>query len=141
MTDLAQLMEWDDPSQYGDPLSLEDSKRHHQWVLRAMYNAKKDLEEARNQEVKARKAYKSARRRVTLDPNRPKVTRGGWTTLERDAWIDSQPEVESAEDDYEIAKAAREAAADQLDTLRSQSITIGSLAKLVQKIYDAVGAR
>jgi hypothetical protein len=138
-SDQTELMEWDDPSQYVDPLSLEDSKRHHQWVLRAMHQAKKDLEAARNAEVTARKDFKSARRRAML--NAPKVTRGGWTTAERDAWAESQPEVEKAEFDYDIAKVAREAAEDQLNTLRSQSITIGSLAKLVQKIFDAAGAR
>jgi hypothetical protein len=137
----AELMEWDDPSQYVDSLSLEDSKRHHQWVLRAMYTAKKQLEAARNNEVAKRKEFKSAKRRAQLSAERPKVSRGAWTTAEQAAWVESQPKVEKAEFEYDLAKAAREAAEDQLDTLRSQSITIGSLAKLVQKIFDAAGAR
>lgn len=135
----AELMEWDDPSQYMDALSLEDSKRHHQWVLRAMFVAKKQLEAARNHEVEMRKAFKSAKRRAQLSSERPKVSRGGWTTAEQAAWVEQR--VEKEEFDYDVAKSVREAAEDQLDTLRSQSITIGSLAKLVQKIQDVAGAR
>jgi hypothetical protein len=137
----AELMEWDDPSQYMDALSLEDSKRHHQWVLRAMYVAKKQLEAARNDEVAKRHTYKAAKRRAQLSSDRPKVARGEWTTAEQAAWVESQPEVEKAEFAYDVAKSTREAAEDLVDTLRSQSITIGSLAKLVQRIQDVAGAR
>ena len=40
------MMEWDDPSLYVDPLSLLDSKRHHQWAVRAMFEAGKKLKAA-----------------------------------------------------------------------------------------------
>jgi hypothetical protein len=137
-TAIRELMEWDDTSQYMDPLSLEDSRRHHRWVLRAMYEAKKDLEAMRNAEIVVESAYLKAKRKAILSKECPRVARDGATAAERDAWV----ELETAELElqWKRAKAATADAKEHIDTLRSQSYSIGSLAKLVQKLHDVAGA-
>lgn len=137
-SDHPELMEWDDPSQYMDQLTLLDSQRHHRWVLRAMYEAKKDLEAMRNAEVVVESAYLDAKREAILSPDCPRVARDGVTAAERDAWVEQRTaDLEGA---WKRARAATADAKEHIDTLRSQSYSIGSLAKLVQKLHDVAGA-
>lgn len=136
---MRELMDWDDSSQYTDHLTLLDSQRHHRWVLRAMYQAKKDLEAMRNAEIVVESAYLTAKRRATLSPNCPRVSRDGATAAERDAWVEL--ETADLEIQWKRAKAATADAKEHIDTLRSQSYSIGSLAKLIQKLHDVAGSR
>lgn len=128
---------WDDPTQYVDPLSLMDSQRQQRWALRAMWEAKKDLAAARDEEVDAEAAYLSGRRRKFFDPECPVVIRGGVTVADRDAWIDE--EVGDLELKWKLAKARTQAVKDHMDTLRAQAILIGGLAKTTQQIHAQAG--
>lgn len=130
-------MEWDDPTQYVDPLSLMDSQRQQRWALRAMWEAKKQLALARDDEVECEAAYLSARRRAFFNPDCPVVVRGGVTVADRDAWVDQQ--VEDLETKWKLAKAATQAAKDHMDTLRAQAILIAGLAKTTQQIHAGAG--
>jgi hypothetical protein len=130
-------MEWDDPTQYVDPLSLMDSQRQQRWALRAMWEAKKLLASTRDEEVEAETAYLSARRRAFFHVDCPVVVRGGVTTAERDAWVDDQ--VGDLEAKWKLAKAATQAAKDHMDTLRAQAILIAGLAKTTQQIHAGAG--
>ncbi|WP_433731121.1 hypothetical protein ACQP2Y_21870 [Actinoplanes sp. CA-051413] len=137
VTDQADVMEWDDPTQYVDALSLMESQRQQRWALRAMWDAKNRLAAVRDEEVTAEAVYQSARRRAFFDPNCPVVVRGGVTTAERDAWVDQQ--VEDVETKWKLAKAATQAAKDHMDTLRAQSVLISALAKTTQQIHAVAG--
>jgi hypothetical protein len=130
-------MEWDDPTQYVDPLSLMDSQRQQRWALRAMWEAKKLLASTRDEEVEAETVYLSARRRAFFHVDCPVVVRGGVTTAERDAWVDDQ--VGDLEAKWKLAKAATQAAKDHMDTLRAQAILIAGLAKTTQQIHAGAG--
>jgi hypothetical protein len=130
-------MEWDDPTQFVDPLSLMDSQRQQRWALRAMWEAKKQLAAVRDEEVEAEAAYLSARRRAFFHEDCPVVVRGGVTTGERDAWVDDQ--VGDLEMKWKLAKAATQAAKDHMDTLRAQAILIAGLAKTTQQIHAGAG--
>lgn len=138
-TGARELMEWEDPSQYTDHLTLMDSQRHHRWVLRAMYEAKKRLEVVRDAEVVIEAAYLRAKREATLDSKCPRVARDGATAAERDAWVELQ--VTDLEGKWKRAKKAVVDAKEHIDTLRSQSYSIGSLAKIVEKLHDVAGMR
>ena len=96
-----------------------------------------ELARARDAEVDAKHTFEAAHRRAMLSKDCPKVTRGGWTTAERDAWVDDQAaEQERA---YDIAVARREAAADHLRTLRDQAMLVMALGKSVQASYSLAG--
>ena len=109
--------------------------------LRYLYNrlawTQKHLAEARDAEVAAKQALLSARRRVLLAPDSPKVTRGGYTTADRDAFVDSA--VEDLEFAYRIAEAAREAAQDLLRITRDQASIVQSLGVSVRQAYGMAG--
>ncbi|MFJ8687377.1 hypothetical protein [Micromonospora wenchangensis] len=128
---------WEE-AQY-DSLSLLEAQNYMRWVLRAMYDTAKSLADLRDAEVDAKKEYDSARRRLMLSPECPRVERGGHTVADRDAWVDERcAEQRSA---FESASAAREAANDQLRTLNSQSVVITALSKNVAQIHGVLGER
>lgn len=133
----AEVMEWDDPTQYVDPLSLMDSQRQQRWALRAMWEATKALASARDDEVNAEADYLSARRRAFFHEDCPVVVRGGVTVADRDAFIDRQ--VEDLETKWKLAKARTQAAKDHMDTLRASSVLISSIAKTTQQIHGTAG--
>jgi hypothetical protein len=134
---MTEVMEWDDPTQYVDPLSLLDSQRQQRWALRAMWTATKALAEARDEEVNAEAEYLSARRRMFFHEDCPVPVRGATTVADRDAWVDRQ--VEDAEIKWKLAKAATQAAKDHMDTLRASSVLISALAKTTLQIHSAAG--
>lgn len=133
----AELMPWEDPTQYVNPLSLLDSQKQQRWALRAMWDATQELKAARDTEVDAEADYLSARRKAFFHPDCPVVVRGGVTTAERDAWVDQQ--VQDVEQKWKLAKATTQAAKDRLDTVRSQSVLISALAKTTQLIHANAG--
>jgi hypothetical protein len=106
-------------------------------VFNAVSVAQRELREARTVEVNARRTYKRASVKATLSPAAPKVTRGGYTTAERDAWVDDK--VDAEEFAYDQAKAARESAEDYIRSLRDQGVLVATLAKSVQQAYGMAG--
>lgn len=95
------------------------------------------LRAARDEEVEAKHLFEAAHRRALLSEACPKVTRGGYTTAERDAWVGEQAaELEKA---YDLAEAKRKAAEDYLRTLRDQSMVVMALGKSVSAAFTLAG--
>jgi hypothetical protein len=72
-----------------------------------------------------------------LSGKAPKVARGGFTTAERDAWVDS--EVADLQFAYDRAVVARESAQDHLRVLRDQAEIVRSLGASVRQAYELAG--
>ena len=106
--------------------------------VRELYAAEKLLAEARDAEVEAEIAYQAARRRLLLSDNCPKVTRGGVTVADRDAWIDSgcADEWEA----YRLAAVQCQTAQDHVRIVRDVTSTVQSIASLVRQAFSAAGA-
>lgn len=106
-------------------------------LITELTKAQRSLAEARDHEVDAKHIYKAARRRVMLGPDCPKVTRGGPTVADRDAWVDDQTaDLERA---YDTAVARREAAQDHLRVVRDQAEIVRSLGVSVRQAYEMAG--
>ena len=104
--------------------------------------ARQGLREARNAEVAAELAYKSALRAAVLSEECPKVgtyTEEGKriTVKDRDAWAESR--VEDEELVWRIAKATRQAATDQLNILKAQASVGQSISSSVRESYRGTG--
>ncbi len=136
-----EQMAWDDPTLYVNPLSLLDAKRHHQWAIRAMHEAGKELKARKNAETLAKIAYKKAVYKTTMHPDCPKVKAGGVTVAYRDAWISDriQAEYGDLEWDYEMARMFHDAARDHVETVKTQAYSMGRLGQIVQQIHGAAG--
>lgn len=101
------------------------------WVQRQLYDlyvalpvAQDALAAARDGEVEAKHSFEAARRRAIFDcPYR--VARGGYTTADRDAWVDDQ--VADLRFEYDKKTAMTLAAQDHLRTLRDQAEIMRSL--------------
>lgn len=130
---------WEDASQYAEPLSLQDAERQMRWVLRAMWDAKKLLEELRTTEVSIKHEFERAKRRAMLSADCPKVGRGSATVADRDCWVDEQ--VAADRERFELAQVSTQAAKDHVSTLQSQAVVIASLSKLVQQVHGVAGVR
>jgi hypothetical protein len=141
VTNHAEQMEWDDPSLYVDPLSLLDSKRHHQWAVRAMFEAGKKLKAAADAEALAAIAYRKAVNHATLHADCPQVKSGGATVAYRDAWISDWVEKNHGplEWDYKVAKTAHETAKEYVGVIKTQAYSMGQLGGIVKQIHGAVG--
>lgn len=129
--------EWEDAR--FEPWTPVDAENAMRWVLRAMFDAQKQLKVARESEVAAKQAFESARRAAFFSPDCPKPERGGYTVADREAHIER--ECADQRQAYEVATATREAAQDHLRVLNSQSVVLSALAKNVQQTYGVVGAR
>lgn len=103
-----------------------------------LYAAEKRLAEARDGETAAEIDYKSAHRRAMLSDDRPKVTRGGYTTAERDAWVDDQCAEEWQA--YRLAQTTCQAAQDHVRTIRDVTSAVQSISSLVRQAYSIGGA-
>lgn len=99
--------------------------------------AQNALKEARDKETNAEIAYKSAYRRAMLSKDCPKVTRGGYTTSERDAWVEEQ--CDQPWQDYRFAKTTRESAEDHLRIQRDIGNVVQSIGALVRTAYSMAG--
>jgi hypothetical protein len=113
------------------PVAIESKLRS---LVNELGKARVLLATARDAEVDAKHAWNRARRAAMLSRDCPKVERGGWTTAERDAWVDH--EVEDLHFEYDKATAAREAAQDHLRVLREQAEIVRSLGASVRQAYD-----
>jgi len=91
------------------PLAVEAKLRQ---LVTDLSRAQIVLREARDAEVDARHEHDRAHRRALLSEKSPKVTRGGYTTADRDAWVDEQvADLRFASDK---ATVVREAAQDRI---------------------------
>ena len=120
-----------------EPLTPLESERQLRWVLNQLTRAQADLRDARDEEVAAKHVFERTKRRALLSGGCPKVTRGGHTTADRDAWVDEQSATQR--ETYELAEAKRRAAEDHLRTLRDQSMVMATLAKSVHQAYQMSG--
>lgn len=100
--------------------------------------AQQQLAQARDHEVRSKHAYEAAKRRALLAEDRPKVTRGGTTTAERDAWVDEQAKHECWQ--YALAETQREAAQDHMRVVRDQAMIVMALGKSVTAAYNVAGS-
>jgi len=117
------------------PLGIEQKLRS---LVTELSRAQAALAQARDLEVDVRHEYERARRRALLSEKSPKVTRGGYTTAERDAWVDEQ--VTDLRFKYDRAVVTRESAQDHLRVLRDQAEIVRSLGASVRTAYELAGA-
>lgn len=107
-------------------------------LVNEMYQAQKTLAAARDTETGAEIEYKRARARTTLRPDCPKPTRGGYTTSDKDAWIDEQVIAEWTA--YKVATTVREVAQDNLRVVLAVAETVRSLGASVRTAYSLAGS-
>lgn len=116
------------------PVAIEAKLRQ---LVNDLARAQGSLRQARDLEVDARHEHDRARRRALLSEKSPKVTRGGYTSAERDAWVDLQ--VEELKFAADKATVVREAAQDHLRTLLAQAEIVRSLGASVRQAYELAG--
>jgi hypothetical protein len=117
-----------------NPVAIERKVRQ---IANEMTHAQSKLAALRDEEVAAKHTYERTQRRALLSSECPKVTRGGWTTAERDAWVDEQ--CAPVRELYEVAEVHRKAAEDHLRTLFQQGTLAAVLAKSVHQAYQLSG--
>jgi hypothetical protein len=121
----------------GDTLTPVQIEQKLRQLVNDLARAQAALRQARDLEVDARHEHDRARRRALLSEKSPKVTRGGYTTAERDAWVDQQ--VEDLKFTSDKATVVREAAQDHLRTLLAQAEIVRSLGASVRQAYELAG--
>lgn len=120
-----------------EPLSPVDVEKKLRSLVNALTKAQEDLAGARDEEVARKHELNAHRRKWMLSDERPKVARGGYTTAERDAWVDDQVAAEQLA--YDIAVARRESAQDHLRVTRDQAEIVRSLGASVRQAYEMAG--
>lgn len=103
----------------------------------ALAKAELELKRARDAEVDARHTFEAARRRTMLSDDCPKVTRGGVTTAERDAWVEEQSS--SAELLFQIAEVRRQAAKDHYETVNTQAMLAMAILRSIDTAFNVAG--
>jgi hypothetical protein len=116
------------------PIAIERKLRQ---IGNDMSQARVALAEARDAEVATKHIFEREHRRALLSGDCPKVARGGYTTAERDAWVDEQ--CSGQREVYELAEVKRKAAEDHLRTLYQQATVAAVLAKSVHQAYATSG--
>lgn len=127
-----------DPMPQFEPLTPVDVERQIRWIYNQLTRAQASLRDARDAEVKAKHVYERTRRRAILSSDCPKVARNGYTTADRDAWVDEQ--CAEPREAYELAEVARKASEEHLKTLYQQGTLAATLAKSVNQAYSMAGA-
>lgn len=122
--------DWTEFTPIGSERSITNAKNY-------MGEALKDLKAARHVELKAKMAERRARTTAILGGDCPKVSRGGWTTAERDAWVERQTLTEL--EALDAAAVVRENAADHLRVVREQASLVQSRHKSVMQAYNIAG--
>jgi hypothetical protein len=117
------------------PVGVEARLRH---LVTDLSLAQRELAAKRDEEVKAKHAYHAARRRAIFAPESPKVARGGYTTADRDAWVDDKTANEHVM--YDVAVAAREAAQDHLRVVRDQAMVVMAINSSMRTAYNVAGS-
>jgi hypothetical protein len=126
-----------EPTPRFEPLTPVEVERQIRWVQNKLTQAQAELRDARDAEVSAKHTYERAYRKTILSGDCPKVTRGGYTTAERDAWVADQCADEH--EAYELAEVKRKAAEEHLRTLYQQGTLSATLAKSVGQAYQMAG--
>jgi hypothetical protein len=116
------------------PLDIETRLRH---LVNELTRAQAALRQARDLEVDARHEHERARRRALLSDKSPKVTRGGYTVAEQDAWVGEQ--CSDLKFSADKATVVREAAQDRLRVLLAQAEIVRSLGASVRQAYELAG--
>lgn len=116
------------------PVTVESKLRQ---LVNDLGRARVTLSQARDLEVDAKHEWDRARRKAILSDKSPKVTRGGYTTADRDAWVDDQ--VGDLRFAYDKATVTRESAQDHLRVLMVQAEIVRSLGASVRQAYDLAG--
>jgi hypothetical protein len=116
------------------PVTVESKLRQ---LVNDLGRARVTLGQARDLEVDAKHEWDRARRKAILSDKSPKVTRGGYTTADRDAWVDDQ--VGDLRFAYDKATVTRESAQDHLRVLMVQAEVVRSLGASVRQAYDLAG--
>lgn len=120
-----------------EPLTPVEVERQIRWIANQLTRVQADLRDARDEEVHAKHTFEREHRRALLSGDCPKVARGGYTTAERDAWVDERcAQVREA---YELAEVKRKAAEEHLRTLYQQGTLAATLAKSVGQAYRMAG--
>jgi hypothetical protein len=119
------------------PWTPVDAEMRLRAIDEALDAAVEAVKAKRDAEVTCHGKYKDARRAAMLSPVCPKVTRGGTTTAERDAWVET--EAAAAEKAYDRAKADREDAVDDMFKLKDQGAIVGKISDLVRQAYAMAG--
>lgn len=116
------------------PAQIEDRLRQ---CVSNITRAEQALREARDTETEAELAYRAQHRRAVLAPDCPKVTRGGYTTAERDAWVEQR--CAEAWEAYRLATTAREAAQDHSRAVRDVTSAVQTIATLTRASFSLAG--
>ena len=106
-------------------------------LVSSITQAQVDLKEARNRETAAEVALKKARITAFHAGDCPKVTRGGYTVADRDAWIDRQT-LEQWEA-HRWATTAKESAQDYQKALVSVLEAVRSINALHKAAFSMAG--
>ena len=120
-----------------EPLTPMDIEAKLRSLVTDLTRAQQSLAQARDIEVEKRHELNRARRKAILSEKSPKVTRGGYTTAERDAWVDG--EVADLQFTYDKAVVIRESAQDHLRVLRDQAEIVRSLGASVRQAFEMAG--
>lgn len=106
-------------------------------LVTELTRAQQALAAARDAETDAEIALRKAKARAYHHPDCPKVTRGGYTVGDRDAFVEEHVQAEWAT--HRLAVTAREVAADNLRTVRDVAEVVRSLGASVRTAYDMAG--
>lgn len=117
------------------PVAVEAKLRS---LVTDMTKAQQILAQARRNEAEAEIEYRKAKARAFHSPDLPKVTRGGYTTADRDAWVDDHCGDQWAA--LRIATTSREIAQDNLRVVLAQAETVRSLGASVRTAYSLAGS-
>lgn len=116
------------------PVEVENRLRN---LITQLTEAQNDLRQKRDAETKAEIAYRKAKLVAAHSPDCPRVTRGGPTVADRESWIDQQTHEKWA--DYRSAVTLREAAQDNLRTVRDIAEVVRSLSASVRTAFQMAG--
>lgn len=120
-----------------DTLTPVDVEQKLRGLVNEMYGAQKALARARDDETAAEIELKRARAKAFHHKDCPKVTRGGYTVGDKDAWLDEQ--VMDSWVAYRIASTARDVATDNLRVVLAVAETVRSLGASVRQAYSLAG--
>jgi hypothetical protein len=121
-----------------EPLTPVQVEARLRSLVSEMTRAQQQLAAARRAEAEAEIEYRKAKVRAFHSPDLPKVTRGGHTTADRDAWVDARCHDEWAL--LRVAATGREIAQDNLRVVLAQAETVRSLGASVRTAYSLAGA-
>lgn len=117
-----------------NPVGVEQKLRH---CITQLYAAEKALADCRDSEVNAELHYPSEHRKALLSDECPKVSRGGVTVTERDAWVEER--CADAFSSFRLWQVRAQAAQDHVRITRDVASTVQSIASLVRQAFSMAG--